>query len=183
MYKPTTLGYAILGLLLQPMTGYGIRKVFELTPMGEYSSSPGSIYPALKRLEKEFLIEQYIDYEKSVSGKKLYSLTTSGRKELKIWCLRHVALSDVQNRMNELMLRFVFMEFFVDTDAVIKFLRSVKQNIDTYIEQLVGYYEKDKPSMPFHASLAMEQGIGMISANSRWAQHAIDTIINTNQSD
>jgi len=183
MYKLTTLGYAILGLLLQPMTGYGIRKVFELTPMGEYSSSPGSIYPALKRLEKELLIEQYIDFEKSVSGKKLYKLTTSGRKELKNWCLKEADLSDVQNRMNEIMLRFVFMEFFVETGIVIKFLKSVKENIDIYIEQLIGYYEKDKLSMPIHASLALEQGIGMIRANSRWAQHAIETITNNIHSD
>jgi DNA-binding PadR family transcriptional regulator len=183
MYQPTTLGYAILGILLQPMTGYGVRKVFKLTPMGEYSSSPGSIYPALKRLEKEFLIEQYIDFEKSVSGKKLFRLTTSGRKTIKNWCLRQADLSDVQKRMNELMLRFVFMEFFVDTDDVIKFLRSVKKNTDIYIEQLVSYYEKDKISIPLHASLALEQGIEMIRANSLWAQHAIEAITNNIQND
>jgi DNA-binding PadR family transcriptional regulator len=48
----TTLGYALLGLIrAEPRTGYALRMVFETTPMGSYSSSPGSIYPALKSLE------------------------------------------------------------------------------------------------------------------------------------
>ena len=40
----TSLGYALLGLIhLQPQSGYGLRKVFESTPMGHYSWSPGAI--------------------------------------------------------------------------------------------------------------------------------------------
>ena len=178
MYKPTTLGYAILGLLLQPMTGYGIRKVFESTPMGEYSSSPGSIYPALNRLRKESLIEQF---DKSSSRKKLYRLTNSGKNELKNWCKRPVSLSEVQNKMNELMLRFVFMEYFVDTDATIKFLNSIKKNIDLYIKELRMYFDENESTMPFHSSLAMEQGIEMICANMRWTDYAIDAVTKKNQ--
>lgn len=175
MYKPTALGYAILGLLLQPKTGYKIRKVFDSTPMGEYSSSPGSIYPALNRLKKESLIEQYID---STSGKKQYRLTILGKKELQNWCSKPASFNEIQNKMNELMLRFVFMEYFVDTDTVISFLSSVKQNINKYIEQLVDYYDQNKTSIPFHSKLAMEQGIEMVRANLEWTEHALNTIIN-----
>ena len=34
------------------MSGYDVRMVFERTPMSRFSSSPGSIYPVLKRLER-----------------------------------------------------------------------------------------------------------------------------------
>jgi len=47
----TVLGYALLGLLQQKaQSGYELRKVFAETAMGNYSSSPGAIYPALERL-------------------------------------------------------------------------------------------------------------------------------------
>jgi DNA-binding PadR family transcriptional regulator len=46
------LDYALLGLLVaKPRSGYGLRKVFQTTPLGAYSDSPGSIYPALRKLE------------------------------------------------------------------------------------------------------------------------------------
>ncbi|MBX2878146.1 MAG: PadR family transcriptional regulator, partial [Saprospiraceae bacterium] len=49
--SPTRLDYAIMGLLIGgPLSGYQIRQIFETSEMGNYSSSPGSIYPALKRL-------------------------------------------------------------------------------------------------------------------------------------
>ena len=45
---PTTLGYAILGLLKdKQLTGYGVRKIFETTPMGQAleANSAASIRP------------------------------------------------------------------------------------------------------------------------------------------
>ncbi len=57
--KPTLLDYAILGLIQnQPLSGYAIRKLFEETALGNYSSSPGTIYPALSRLQKFDLVEK-----------------------------------------------------------------------------------------------------------------------------
>ncbi|MHC4537428.1 MAG: PadR family transcriptional regulator, partial [Planctomycetota bacterium] len=49
----STLSLAVLGLIAQkPHSGYDLRKVFSTTPLGHFSSSPGAIYPALKRIEK-----------------------------------------------------------------------------------------------------------------------------------
>jgi len=48
----STLSLAILGLIAQqPQSGYDLRKVFSTTPMGHFSSNPGAIYPALRRIE------------------------------------------------------------------------------------------------------------------------------------
>src|SRR5947209_17352918 len=49
--KIPTLEMALMGLLLQgPRSGYDLRKTFSSTAWKHYSDSPGSIYPALKRL-------------------------------------------------------------------------------------------------------------------------------------
>src|ERR1700675_3621423 len=57
MANSSTLEMALLGLLGQkPQSGYDLRKTFATTAMRHYSDSPGSIYPALRRLESRGLI-------------------------------------------------------------------------------------------------------------------------------
>jgi len=54
----TTLEYALLGLLdRQPSSGYDIARRFAETPLAHFSSSPGAIYPALRRLERAGMVD------------------------------------------------------------------------------------------------------------------------------
>ena len=70
---PTTLEYALLGLVhAEPRSGYDLCKVFETTPMGHYSSSPGAIYPALKRLEGAGLVEGKVEKAGSLRPRKKF---------------------------------------------------------------------------------------------------------------
>ena len=67
-FRTTTVDFIILGLLQeQTLTGYGIRMIFENTAIGSYSSSPGTVYPAINKLKKMGFIKDIIasDY---VSG-------------------------------------------------------------------------------------------------------------------
>ena len=63
----STLSLAVLGLIQQePRSGYDLRKIFSTTPMGHFSTSPGAIYPALKRIEKSGWIRGNIDNNKEL---------------------------------------------------------------------------------------------------------------------
>jgi len=69
---------AILSLLAEgPKHGYQLMKEMKDRSGGMYSASAGSIYPTLQQLEDEGLIEAA-----QASGKRVYSLTEAGRKEL-----------------------------------------------------------------------------------------------------
>jgi DNA-binding PadR family transcriptional regulator len=69
---------AILSLLGDgPKHGYQVMKDLEERSGGLYKASAGSIYPALQQLEDEDLIRS--DQQ---NGKRVYSLTDAGRKEL-----------------------------------------------------------------------------------------------------
>lgn len=86
--KPTLLDFAILGLIQnQPLSGYGIRKVFEETAMGNYSNSPGTIYPAIKRLEKFELVERVLQQD---TAKTRIQITKKGLLRLKEWLLQPI---------------------------------------------------------------------------------------------
>jgi len=69
---------AILSLLSEgPKHGYQLMKEMEERSGGMYRSSAGSVYPTLQQLEDEELIRS--DQQ---SGKRVYSLTEAGLREL-----------------------------------------------------------------------------------------------------
>ena len=61
----------------ESMHGYQIISVIERDFQGLYTPSPGAIYPTLQMLEESGFVRA-----KSEGGKKVYSLTKSGKKEL-----------------------------------------------------------------------------------------------------
>ncbi len=109
---PTTLGYALLGLLHQePRCGYELRRIFETTPMGRYSGSPGAIYPALRRLEQQGFIEGQVDRATSLRPRQVFHPTKAGTGKFRKWLAQNVQREDVIWRLEELMLRFAFHSF------------------------------------------------------------------------
>lgn len=67
--------FALLHLLRErPMYGYEMIKALEEKSGGFYTPSPGSIYPTLQMLEERGFVSAA-----EVEGKKVYSITESGR--------------------------------------------------------------------------------------------------------
>lgn len=59
MASPSRTIYAILGFLtVKPMSGYDIKKAVEVSIANFWKESYGQIYPMLKRLAKEGLVEK-----------------------------------------------------------------------------------------------------------------------------
>ena len=70
---------ALLSMLAeQPMHGYELMRRLEDRSGGIYRASAGTIYPTLQQLEDEGLVTSELR-----DGKKTYSLTESGRRELR----------------------------------------------------------------------------------------------------
>jgi DNA-binding PadR family transcriptional regulator len=72
------LKFAILALIAEkPMHGYEVMQMLEEESAGSYKASPGSVYPTLQLLEDQGYLTSE-DY----GGKKVYSITDSGREYL-----------------------------------------------------------------------------------------------------
>ncbi len=81
-----TLKYAILGLLMKKdMTGYELTKEFNSALFEFWNASHSQIYPKLKALTKEGLIEYHIEITGTVLEKKVYTITENGKKAFKKW--------------------------------------------------------------------------------------------------
>ena len=62
------------------MTGYELKKFFSISFSFFSGLSYGSIYPALKRMEKEGLITMRLEAQDGAPNRKVYTITDLGRK-------------------------------------------------------------------------------------------------------
>lgn len=80
---PGTLDMLILKTLsLQPMHGLGISRRMEQVTGGVFSVKPGSLFPALHRMEQEGWIAGSWGKSEANRRAKFYELTPAGRRRL-----------------------------------------------------------------------------------------------------
>jgi PadR family transcriptional regulator, regulatory protein AphA len=170
-----SLGYALLGLLQKPSSGYDLRKVFSSTSMKTYSDSPGAIYPALGRLEKAGLIRGSIEERSGLRRRQVFRLTPKGLSELKQWITSPVTREDLVWGQQDIMLRFAFSETVLGPAASIDLLQSLEVALTSYIAALREEFEVIKPVVPVSGRLAFECGIRGTECLLEWTHNALAT--------
>ncbi len=169
----TPIDYTILGLLQQqPRTGYGIRKIFETTALGNFSSSPGTVYPAIRKLKKLGFI---IDEDRRGRGSTM-KITGAGVTALKAWLLLPVKKEDITRSANLLILRFAFMDDLIDMTSRVGFLEGFVHQITMYLEELNIFYQKNADTLPVQGRIAFEHGLMQYQAHLKWGIHALKTL-------
>lgn len=168
----TPLSYALLGLVRQqPRSGYGLRKVFETTPLGSYSSSPGSIYPALKALETAGLVE--VRGGQTARGKGFYHLTAKGADALDAW------LKGPIGDLGEALLRFAFLEED-DREGILAFLDAFERVARTKAAGLEAFLAgQDAGGMTPKGRIAVEHGRRGLLTSAEWASWARERFMQT----
>jgi PadR family transcriptional regulator AphA len=77
--------YVILGRVsTEPRSGYEIKALVDNTTRFFWAASYGQIYPELKRLAKEGLVEG-VDAPRGERRRTVYAITAAGEEELKAW--------------------------------------------------------------------------------------------------
>jgi DNA-binding PadR family transcriptional regulator len=169
----TNLEHLLLGLLHQkPASGYTLRKIFATTPLGHYSDSPGSIYPALNRLRRRGLVRPAKDQPTTGRGTLLLSLTPQGRAELRSWLQRPITLDEVRHDAEGVMLRFVFSAQVFGQCSARRLVLQLDTRANEIIRALESYLSGPGQSHPLTARLALEQGLEGYRALARWASRA-----------
>lgn len=173
MNKITTLDYAILGLLLtEPMTAYGIRMAFEKTAIGNFSSSPGSIYPACSRISRLGLIA------KNENNGGLLEITSEGKSQMKLWLTKPISIHEISKDSTILILKFAFMDHLVSQVEKVSFLESFIYHTKEYLNTLEEYHKSKRQQMPLHGKLSFEYGMATYKTQLTWAKSTLKTIKN-----
>ncbi|WP_146548983.1 PadR family transcriptional regulator [Rummeliibacillus suwonensis] len=151
----------ILGTLLKhSMSGYDIKLVFEDVFSHFFDGSFGMIYPTLRQLEKEGMIDKDIVIQEGKPNKNVYSITKKGVKEFNQYLEQNIQ-KDVL--CSDFLMRMYFGEY-VDKPTLIKW---VEEEINTKRKSLEQLYTKkadwaQKMSMP--QEICLEVGISQYAA-------------------
>jgi DNA-binding PadR family transcriptional regulator len=120
-----SLENGILGYLsMKPMSGYDIKKLFDMSAAYFWPADQAQIYRTLKKLNAGGMIEVSGVEQDSGPSKTLYAITKRGREEMRSWLL-NPELSDFVAR-----LPFLVQLFFsgaLNREELLKF-------IDTQVE-------------------------------------------------
>ncbi len=83
-----SFNYAILGLLnTKSMTGYDLKKLIQKSSFLYWSGNNNQIYKGLLHLQNKDLVTNETKHQDGAPSKKIYTITTLGKKELRKWIL------------------------------------------------------------------------------------------------
>ena len=165
--------YAILGLLhYEDMHGYRIKNHLERNFGHMWTVNFGQIYPALKSMREEGLVDMVEVDQSDAPARKLYSITPKGKKEFVRWLNadpeKNVVLRD------PFLLRFTFFDF---GDA-----KRAKDMIDDQIKMYEDQIKFRREFLPRrkksnkYVRLVSELGINFNEMMIEWLKHAAKEI-------
>src|SRR5215469_13215414 len=92
-WRPVSLRHALLGVIKdQPLTGYDLVRHFQGTVGYLWSAPQSQIYPELRRMEADGLIEARVARRGRHAQKRIYSVTEAGMVELRRWATEFMPL-------------------------------------------------------------------------------------------
>lgn len=171
-----TLKYVILGLLMEKsMTGYDIVKTFSERLNEFWYAKHSQIYPELKRLEEEGLVEYNIQISGEVMEKKCYSLTNAGDEEFHRWLQAETALEPAPKDVFRLKVYFLP---FLDREKRQEIFRhqiGLHQERLRHLEEELGKYagvpQGDDPALGDY--MVLEHGVMREKMTIQWLKLCI----------
>ncbi len=176
----TMLEYIVLGLIsMEPQSGYSIVSCFDEDSYNSWSASPGSVYPMLKRLEKQGVILGELDVEHETRPRKMYTLTETGEASLDVWLGEVPKMRPFYEQRELAMMRFQFMEKRLSREQVLAWLGAYLDAIQYATSGSSIYQEgiskamKEHGTVSIHSQLVMEGYMLELNALRTWLEMAI----------
>jgi len=172
MKTSSALEYALLGLLRQEsQSGYDLRRTFAGTPLRHFSDSPGSIYPALRRLQARRWISSAGE-SANARKRQAFAVTPAGTRALIAWLRQPITPEDVIWRVDELMLRFAFLDGNVDRSDTLRFLEEFEHDLNGYLQELREHEKTfDAKLRSSTGYLAFKNGVDSYHTQLQWVRH------------
>ena len=169
----TAITPVILGLLaMQPRSGYDIKAVVDRSTRFFWAASYGQIYPELRRLEADGLIEG----EDAPSGgrrRHVYTITPAGREALLEWLLGQTVTIELRD---ESLLRLFFADSLPGEQALM-LLEGRKRGHEQFLETLRAIDARPGQDTPF-VDLVLRWGIAFNEWGAQWCQQQLDRLQN-----
>ncbi len=164
----TDLEHTVLGVLWRDgaSTPYRLRREFLDSPIPSWSGSAGSIYPLVRRLEREGLLASE-DSASDRRGTRLYDLTPAGRRALKRWLLPPLPRRDALPGVDAVRSRLLFLQLLTARERA-RFLAQIQAQLDDAVTELRAIVtDAEEGGDQIHV-LASRGGLKVAEARCAW---------------
>ena len=169
--RSTAVTPVVLGLLaLGPRSGYDIKAAVDRSTRFFWAASYGQIYPELRRLEQEGLIEGE-DAPNGARSRRVYRLTASGSKALQEWLLGSATVIEYRD---ESLLRLFFADALPQAQAL-RLLEDRKRGHEEYLEALRAIDARPGTD-PAFVDLVLRWGIDFNAWGASWCEKQLQLL-------
>ena len=169
--KTTAVTPVVLGLLAHgPRSGYDIKTVVDRSTRFFWAASYGQIYPELRRLERDGLVEG----EQAPRGgrdRRVYKLTRAGREALVEWLLGDTVTIELRD---ESLLRLFFADALPHEQALL-LLEGRKRGHEEYLAVLHAIDARPGDDPEF-VDLVLRWGIAFNEWGARWCEEQLNRL-------
>jgi PadR family transcriptional regulator AphA len=164
----------VLGMLsLGPRSGYDIKMVVDRSTRFFWAASYGQIYPELRRLESEGLIEGE-DAPHGGRSRRVYRITKAGRGALREWLLDSTVTIEYRD---ESLLRLFFADAMPREEALL-LLEGRKKGHEQYLEVLQAIEQLPGGKDPDFVDLVLRWGIEFNEWGAQWCEKHLTRLRN-----
>ncbi|MBS4023141.1 MAG: PadR family transcriptional regulator [Dethiobacter sp.] len=160
-----TTKYIILGLLnYKPMHGYELKQIFERSVSYVWTINYGRLYPLLKEMEREGLIERVSIRQENKRGKIVYSITQTGKEDFAKWLSEPAFVKQIKD---EFYLKMMFFSYTPKESALSLVNNQISEVKRHYITLSETKKEHGEDMDPFLA-LYLDAGIMRFETDLKW---------------
>jgi len=165
----TAVTPVVLGILRgAPRSGYDIKTIVDRSTRFFWAASYGQIYPELRRLEKEGLIEGE-DVPNGARERRVYKLTAAGQQALVDWLLGSTTTVELRD---ESLLRLFFADA-LPYEQALQLLEGRKRGHEEYLRVLREIEALPGGKDPTFVDLVLHWGIDFNEWGAQWCERQL----------
>jgi DNA-binding PadR family transcriptional regulator len=175
-----SLDHAILGFLnYEPMTGYDIKKMIDISVSHFWPAVQSQIYRTLSRMEQDGWLAEETIPQPPRPPRKVYHLTDEGREELFRWLNEPQPLAETR-------LAWLIQIFFAGRLDDAQVLSLLEHQLAMQRARLAGFaaipeenaeqMAQDDPRERFYWMLTVDYGVAQAIAQAQWLSTVITLI-------
>ncbi len=172
-----TLSFLLLGAIDgAPASGYDLRRLFQDTPIRSFSDTPGSIYPALRGLERRGFVRASTDRARPLRPRRVYRITPAGRQALLAWVREPVVGHAVERDPHLFGAKFAFMSGRLQVAEIARLATCHAEALRAHVAEVRAFARARTAGYPFSARMALEGGVALLDARLAWVERILHEI-------
>ncbi|MBU4173492.1 MAG: PadR family transcriptional regulator [Actinobacteria bacterium] len=166
------LDLAILGLLKEkPMHGYELKKRLSYMLGHFWSVSYGSLYPAMKRLEKSGSIERAYSVKEKTRHRNVYRITPAGNEKFMALLADKVSKDSLADT-DKFDIRMAFFQY-LDPETRLVLLERRRTCLEEQVDSFKAYRKSNKETDRYRTGL-LRHKVELTMSDIRWVGRLID---------